>query len=235
MSKVFRLPRLCNLPTRKDNPSRANLRANLVISMTRKDNPYRASRGFYTVCKDSPATLKVNLNSLTLWSNQGNLKDPQVNRVGVRSWRENPTLSTYGATSATSVSYWSECCTTRALLWSCYRSNCLLGTAWPYPATRPTGSSGAAWCPSSARPTYSTRATCSPESTCSTRVARSTRSTCSTMPTCTSYQPCSITEFACAPNLSGLAGPHLPTARSTPRQILSSRSISTGLPSAPRF
>ena len=84
MFKVFCLPRLGNLPTRKDNPSRANLRASLVIYMTRKDNPYRAnlraSRGCYTVRKDSPTTLKVNLYSLTLWSNQGNLKDPQVNR-----------------------------------------------------------------------------------------------------------------------------------------------------------
>ena len=84
MFKVFCLPRLGNLPTRKDNPSKVNLRASLVIYMTRKDNPYRAnlwaSRGCCMVYKENPITLKVNLYSLTLWSNQGNLKDPQANR-----------------------------------------------------------------------------------------------------------------------------------------------------------
>ena len=73
MLKVFCLPRLGNLPTHKDNPSTANLRASLVISMTRKDNPYRAnlraSRGCCMACKGSLTTLKVNLYSLTLWSN----------------------------------------------------------------------------------------------------------------------------------------------------------------------
>ena len=63
MVKVFRLTRLGNLSTRKDNPFRANLRTSLVIFMTRKDSPYKAnlwaSRGCYTVRKDSPTTLQV--------------------------------------------------------------------------------------------------------------------------------------------------------------------------------
>ena len=65
MVKVFHLTRLGNPTTHKGNPSRANL---------------RATRGCYTVHKDSPTTLRVNLSSLTLWSNQGNLKDRQGNR-----------------------------------------------------------------------------------------------------------------------------------------------------------
>ena len=32
------------------------------------------------VCKDNSTTFKVNLYILTLWSNQGNLKDPQANQ-----------------------------------------------------------------------------------------------------------------------------------------------------------
>ena len=84
MVKVFPQTRLGNLSTCKDNPLRANLQASLVIFMTCKDNPYKAnlwaSWGCYMVRKDSPTTLQVNLSSLTLWSNQGNLKDPQVNR-----------------------------------------------------------------------------------------------------------------------------------------------------------
>ena len=66
--------------TRLGNPSRANLRDTLVIFMTHKVSPYkanlRACRGCYTVHKDNPITLQVNLSSLTLWSNQGNLKHP---------------------------------------------------------------------------------------------------------------------------------------------------------------
>ena len=54
------------------------------MRMTCKDNPYRdnlrASKGCCTVCRGNPTTLKVNLYSLTLWSNQGNLKDRQENR-----------------------------------------------------------------------------------------------------------------------------------------------------------
>ena len=84
MFTVFYLPRLGNLLTHKDNPSRANLQANLVIYITHKDNAYRAnlwaSRGCCMVHKGNPTTLKVNLYSLTLWSNQSNAKDPQANR-----------------------------------------------------------------------------------------------------------------------------------------------------------
>ena len=43
MFKVFQLLRLGNFLTRRDRPSRANLRARLVIYMTHKDNPYRAN------------------------------------------------------------------------------------------------------------------------------------------------------------------------------------------------
>ena len=51
--------------TCKGNPSRDNL---------------RSSRHYFTARKGSLTILKVNLYSLTLWSNQGNLKDPQANR-----------------------------------------------------------------------------------------------------------------------------------------------------------
>ena len=44
----------------------------------------QASKGHYTVCKDSITTLQVNSCSLFLESNQGNLKDSQVN------WGTNP-------------------------------------------------------------------------------------------------------------------------------------------------
>ena len=81
---VFYPPRLGNLLTHKENPSRDNLRPSQVIYMTRKDNPYRdnlrVTRDCCTVHKGSLTTLKVNLYSLTLWSNQGNLKDWQGNR-----------------------------------------------------------------------------------------------------------------------------------------------------------
>ena len=68
----------------KDNSSRDNLQPSQVIYMTRKDNPYRdnlrASRDCCTIRKGSLTILQVNLYSLTLWSNQGNLKDRQGNR-----------------------------------------------------------------------------------------------------------------------------------------------------------
>ena len=99
---VLYLPCLCNLLTNKDNPfrdnlcfskdmllahkdnpSRDNLRPSLGMRMTRKENPYRdtlwSNRDYCIACKGSLTILKVNLCSLTLWSNQGNLKDPQVN------------------------------------------------------------------------------------------------------------------------------------------------------------
>ena len=94
----FYLPRLGNLLINKGNPYRDNLcfskdiflahKENLqpsqVIYTTRKDNPYRenlrASRDFFTARKGSLTTLKVNLCSLTLWSNQGKLKDPKANQ-----------------------------------------------------------------------------------------------------------------------------------------------------------
>ena len=63
----------------KDNPFRDNLRPNQVIYTTHKDNHYRdnlrANKDCFMVCKGSLTILKVNLCSLTLWSNQGNLKD----------------------------------------------------------------------------------------------------------------------------------------------------------------
>ena len=68
----------------KDNPSRDNLRPILGMRMTCKDNPYRdnlrSNRNDCTTHKGSLTILKVNLWSLTLWFNQGNLKDRQGNQ-----------------------------------------------------------------------------------------------------------------------------------------------------------
>ena len=67
----------------KDNPSRDNLRPSQGMRMTRKENPYKdnlqSNRDCCTARKDSLTILKVNLCSLTLWSNQGNLKDQKGN------------------------------------------------------------------------------------------------------------------------------------------------------------
>ena len=83
MLRVYRITRLGNLITRKENLFKANLRANLVILTTRKVT-LQASKGRYTVRKDSITTLQVNSCSLYLESNRGNLKDSQVN------WGTNP-------------------------------------------------------------------------------------------------------------------------------------------------
>ena len=68
----------------KDNPSRDNLQPNQVMCTNRKDNPYRdnlrSNKDFFMARKGSLTILKVNLYNLTLWSNQGNLKDRQGNR-----------------------------------------------------------------------------------------------------------------------------------------------------------
>ena len=68
----------------KDNRSRDNLRPSQGMRTTRKGNPYRdnlrSSKDYFTARKGSLTILKVNLCSLTLWSNQGNLKDQQGNR-----------------------------------------------------------------------------------------------------------------------------------------------------------
>ena len=63
----------------KDNPSRDNLRPSQGMRTTRKDNPYRDNlqsiRDYSNSRKGNITILKVNLYSLTLWSNQGNLKE----------------------------------------------------------------------------------------------------------------------------------------------------------------
>ena len=66
MLKVYHTTRLT---TRRDNPSRANLRANLAICMTHRDSPFkatlRASKGHYTIYKDHIIALLVNLLNLS--------------------------------------------------------------------------------------------------------------------------------------------------------------------------
>ena len=74
MLRVYCITRLGSLITRKDNLFKANLQANLAILTTHKVT-LRASKGHYTVRKDSITTLQVNLCSLFLESNLGNLKD----------------------------------------------------------------------------------------------------------------------------------------------------------------
>ena len=72
MLKFYLITRLDNLLTRKDNLFKANLWATLAILMTLRDSPYKAtlqaSKGHYTVRKDSITTLLVNSCSLYLES-----------------------------------------------------------------------------------------------------------------------------------------------------------------------
>ena len=81
MLKVYRTTRLT---TRRDNPSRANLRANLAICMTRRDSPskatLRASKGHCTIRKDHIIALLVNLLNLSRGINRDR---PMV--LGVKS------------------------------------------------------------------------------------------------------------------------------------------------------
>ena len=57
------------LTTRRDNPFRANLRANLAICTTHRDSPIkatlRASKGHYTIRKDRIIALLANLLNLS--------------------------------------------------------------------------------------------------------------------------------------------------------------------------
>ena len=79
MLRVYLITRLDNPLTHKDNLFKANLRASLAILMTRTVI-LRASRGHYTVRKDSITTLLVNSCSLSLEFHLGNLMDSQDNR-----------------------------------------------------------------------------------------------------------------------------------------------------------